>query len=58
MEELLEIFGLDSCIENPLLYNKYEEKRKSEANKLRLVWNIDNVGNDYCINAMFKSGNL
>jgi len=56
--EFLEIFGLEYNYWDKPLYNKYAEKLKNDADKLRMVWNVNNGCNDYGINAMFKSRNI
>lgn len=58
MNELLEIFGLEYNYWDKPLYNKYTEKLKDDADKLRMVWDVNNGSNDYGINAMFKSRNV
>ena len=53
MNELLKIFGLEYNYWDKHLYNKYAEKLKDDADKLRMVWNVNNGCIDFSIDAMF-----
>jgi hypothetical protein len=53
MEELLEFFGLDEPVWEKKVYNKYAERLRNDADKLRMVWNTDSLGDDNSISSMF-----
>jgi hypothetical protein len=53
MEELLEILGLDEPVWENKEYNKYAERLRNDADKLRMVWSTDSLGDDNSISTMF-----